>query len=431
MARRISPTRFTSSLEVQAEAPLDAREVVDSLTDLTDVASFPYSYEGMQVYVKSEKKVYTLIGSDSTDINNWKVSGDGGANEYTAGQGIRINNGTIDTPLLDKDFVYGTKTETVVSSGDVYNKVGEFSIELIGMTGDQYVQIYALSKTPKWTETPLNGDANTNENVWPTILYLKDGDNYVSFSDIPGWYYSAFNFTWATPVTTPGGNTAAGYARVLTEPYVNGMDASTISLRDPGKYAGVQEIYTKSTGQTTQEITVDNNVHNVSGIVYDDLELDKLFDRVDGIEDGTANIKHTITESQIDEIFSRVYGEGAVTQEHYSVGEEVLIGTWKESGVTYDLYRKVIDFGPVPSSTLREVSHGITNYHRFVSIRAITYGGTDVFEMPYAHPEATYAVGVFVRTANNTVVLTTGTARNGYNAMAIIEFTRAREVSGA
>ena len=102
MARRISPTRFTSSLEVQAEAPLDAREVVDSLTDLTDVASFPYSYEGMQVYVKSEKKVYNLIGSDSTDINNWKEIG---GTEYTAGQGIRIEGENIDTTLLDSKYV--------------------------------------------------------------------------------------------------------------------------------------------------------------------------------------------------------------------------------------------------------------------------------------------------------------------------------------
>ena len=70
----------------------------------------------------------------------------------------------------------------------------------------------------------------------------------------------------------------------------------------------------------------------VSKYVNDDFDLHGM------------NQDHDITSNaQIDEIFSRVYGEGAITsQEYYSAGEEVLIGTWKENGTTYDLCRKVI-----------------------------------------------------------------------------------------
>lgn len=101
MARKKSSMVMNASLEVETGGPLDSREVVDSLTDLTDAESFPYFYEGMTVYVKSEKKTYALVGDDPTVIENWQEIG----TEYTAGQGIRIEGETIDTTLLDSKYV--------------------------------------------------------------------------------------------------------------------------------------------------------------------------------------------------------------------------------------------------------------------------------------------------------------------------------------
>lgn len=73
MARKKSSMVMNASLEVETGGPLDAREVVDTLTDLTDPASFPYVYEGQAVYVKSEKRAYAFVGDDPAAIENWKA----------------------------------------------------------------------------------------------------------------------------------------------------------------------------------------------------------------------------------------------------------------------------------------------------------------------------------------------------------------------
>lgn len=76
MSRQKGTLGLSSNIEPSMNAPLDAREVVNTLEDLTDSASFPYYYEGITVYVKSEQKTYTLIG-DPSDIDNWTAGGSG------------------------------------------------------------------------------------------------------------------------------------------------------------------------------------------------------------------------------------------------------------------------------------------------------------------------------------------------------------------
>lgn len=78
MARTKGSANLSASLEVLAGAPLDARLVVNEISDLTAAGSYPYSYVGMVVSVKSEEKQYMLIGADPTDENNWKALGSGG-----------------------------------------------------------------------------------------------------------------------------------------------------------------------------------------------------------------------------------------------------------------------------------------------------------------------------------------------------------------
>ena len=93
MARRLSTTRFAASLEVEAAAPLDARTRVEDMVELVDPASFPFPYEGLKVYVKSEKKTYTLVGNDTTNIANWDPEGSGGGSGDTF---VEITDAEID-----------------------------------------------------------------------------------------------------------------------------------------------------------------------------------------------------------------------------------------------------------------------------------------------------------------------------------------------
>ena len=75
MARQQGTYKLTSNIEPRAAAPLDAREKVALKNDLTATGTFPYPYEGMEVYVVEEKKKYILIGDDPTKIDNWFENG--------------------------------------------------------------------------------------------------------------------------------------------------------------------------------------------------------------------------------------------------------------------------------------------------------------------------------------------------------------------
>jgi len=75
MARTRGTYTLSANTEILASAPLDARERVQLKTDLTAAGTFPYPYEGMEVYVVEEKKKYRLIGDDPTVSGNWQEVG--------------------------------------------------------------------------------------------------------------------------------------------------------------------------------------------------------------------------------------------------------------------------------------------------------------------------------------------------------------------
>lgn len=157
-------------------------------------------------------------------------------------------------------------------------------------------------------------------------------------------------------------------------------------------------------------------VYRVSGYVADDYDFSGI---------GELDT----TEQEINEIFSRVYGEGAVTQEHYDETAEVLIGTYKAAdGTVYDLYRKVVDFGALPNAAEKTVAYGITNYDKIVKVSGIAIQASgDVLPLPFANPaDLSYGVALFVRQSSGAIVIRTGSNRSAMNGYITIEFTRAR-----
>lgn len=75
MARQLGTYTLSSNIEMNAGAPLDARDIVPAKSDLTTSGAFPYAYIGMETYVVAENKKYRLIGADYTDISNWEEVG--------------------------------------------------------------------------------------------------------------------------------------------------------------------------------------------------------------------------------------------------------------------------------------------------------------------------------------------------------------------
>lgn len=78
MARKQEPLTFAGALEVQAQKHLDARRGAKLISDLTDPASYPYIFKGLDVFCEENEKWYTFLGGDQTDINNWREEGSGG-----------------------------------------------------------------------------------------------------------------------------------------------------------------------------------------------------------------------------------------------------------------------------------------------------------------------------------------------------------------
>lgn len=78
MARTKGTYSLSANIETNAAAPLDARDRVATLADLTASGSFPYPWIGMETYVTAENKKYRLIGADPTVSANWEEVGNGG-----------------------------------------------------------------------------------------------------------------------------------------------------------------------------------------------------------------------------------------------------------------------------------------------------------------------------------------------------------------
>lgn len=149
MARTSGTLSLGSNIEPKMSAPLDAREVVNTKADLLAAASYPYSYLGLTVYVKSEQKSYTLIGDDTTVESNWMLVGTG------SGQTIQVN---------------ALPAASAENFGTIY--------QYIGMTAGSYVNGY-------WYKSSSDGSSR----YWERIDVQPPGAENV----VDGYFNAANN----------------------------------------------------------------------------------------------------------------------------------------------------------------------------------------------------------------------------------------------
>ena len=72
MARKQSGIAMDNQIEPMLSAPLDGRTQVKLKSDLTDPASYPYSYVGLPVGCREDGRLYVLTAKDTTNAENWK-----------------------------------------------------------------------------------------------------------------------------------------------------------------------------------------------------------------------------------------------------------------------------------------------------------------------------------------------------------------------
>lgn len=113
MPRTQGTLKMGSNMEMLANAPMDAREKVALKADLTAAGSFPYFYVGMQVFVEEEKKRYTLMEEDPTDINSWEVDAAATGGDATLQQGITVGE-PVGGLTAGKTFAKGDDLEAIL-----------------------------------------------------------------------------------------------------------------------------------------------------------------------------------------------------------------------------------------------------------------------------------------------------------------------------
>ena len=104
------------------------------------------------------------------------------------------------------------------------------------------------------------------------------------------------------------------------------------------------------------------------------------------------------------------WGMDGVPMVHYD-GNEKIIGTW--FGET--LYEKTIDFGMLPNSDTKTISHGISNLKRIINIYGYAYRSSDQLEipLPFIGKTTTNDISVFV-SATNGIEVTTRSDRTAF-----------------
>lgn len=161
MSRVTGTFNMGSNIEARMDAPFDARTVTKLKADLTDPASYPYFYEGLTVYVEEDKKKYTLVGPDPTDINNWKLdsaSGTSGGGELAAGLEAQVDVGGIS---VGKTYAAGDSLEDILRDmlyPLTYPTLTDPSVSL--STSSPRILEVGSSATVNLTATPNYGSIN-------------------------------------------------------------------------------------------------------------------------------------------------------------------------------------------------------------------------------------------------------------------------------
>lgn len=193
MARPKGTLKLSSNIELQAGAPLDARSIVSTESELYVAANFEYSYIGMLVSTQDTGDVYILKAKPTTTAANWsKVAGSGDmSNYYTKSQ---IDAGWYNKEEIDEivSSVYkpaGSATMATLPTlaanvkGNVYNMTEAFvtTSDFVEGAGKSYpvgTNVAVVDIGDYHEVTPVGNENPSSENWYELI-----SDKYVLSTD--------------------------------------------------------------------------------------------------------------------------------------------------------------------------------------------------------------------------------------------------------
>lgn len=290
MARTKGMLNLSGNLEVNAQAPLDARTIVPTEADLTVANNFPYPYIGLEVYITGTGKKFRLINLDTTQSSSWHEISEGGG---SGGGGHTIQDDGTDMTARDNLNFVGfnvtddsTNNRTTVTFPNVdLSMLGveafQFSTDEkpVGMWTDRkilYAKTFTFSssvtlQSNTWYETAFSGSGI--ERTINARAFFEG--SAVSFPVYSGVYNNKIRLlqTRNAEMTGVGGFTIF-YTKTTDSP-----------LSSDEKFAGVtsggEVIY-----ERTISITTARNITTNSWNVID--EADSWFGSVDKIISGNV-----------------------------------------------------------------------------------------------------------------------------------------------
>lgn len=241
MGRQKGTLSLASNIEPSMAAPLDARETVNTVADLTDNTSFPYSYVGMKVVVKATGDLYILTGDDPTTSANWKKVGSDGT-VPTKTSDLTNDSGFIDN-TVDNLVNYYTKLETYTQTeiDTMISTAISGRFILVNSLPTEDISTSAIYLVPKSTGTSVSNVRDEYINTtgttagWELIgdtavdidLGVEDLNNVelTSLADGQILRYDATEQKWVN--VTPDGGSGSLTSAITAAVDVGGVDAGT------------------------------------------------------------------------------------------------------------------------------------------------------------------------------------------------------------
>ena len=116
-------------------------------------------------------------------------------------------------------------------------------------------------------------------------------------------------------------------------------------------------------------------------------------------------------------------GTGGGSSNIYSL-EETRIGTW----LGKPLYRKVVDYGPLPNNDTIMVNHNIKDIGRITQFSGVAVrSDNDTLYIPYVTFNELNMGGILIYMTNETIGIRTTNDRSKYSAYIIVEYTKATD----
>ena len=192
MAREKGTSKFAGTFEIQAGAAIDPRTVVDTVAELTDIATWPtnstktivYIYNGMTVSVTSTNETYMLIDkSKYTSLSEgWKrITGGDHTHNYIPLSGTAALGGSI-IPSEDDTHDLGSSSKIF---GDVYARM--FHGDLFGhATNATNITVADANPSDPTTYYPLFTTETAGDNKSVYANYTESGYKISTYKAISG-----------------------------------------------------------------------------------------------------------------------------------------------------------------------------------------------------------------------------------------------------